>query len=302
MARRNLSADQQRRLTQQTMLEDFGPFMAELAQAGPLYWQAWDVAPLAKAANNIHASLTLLAAAQAGVITGLANPDVPRNLRVTITLGGGSQFDAGTKVTVYGTDWWGNAISEDFAIDGLATASIVVGARAFATVSKIDYPIRKQANDAIQVGVGDKLGLGVVLRNPLLLRALRGTAAPLTNVENVRAAAVVGANAITDSSTGVDPGNDIIAAVTNPDLSAWNAGTDPTAAQATAIGAAFTAVKAAIAQLAAKLNTDSAALTTLGGTGVLTADANVPSKNTWTPGTIADGANLYRILVLSERS
>lgn len=73
-------------------------------------------------------------------------------------------------------------------------------------------------------------------------------------------AAMTAAAAITDSSTGVDPGNNIIAAITNPDLSGWNGSTDPTAAQATAIGAAFTAIKAAIAQLAAKMNTNSTAI------------------------------------------
>lgn len=75
--------------------------------------------------------------------------------------------------------------------------------------------------------------------------------------------AVTAPSAITDNSGGVDPANNTIAVVTNPDLSAWNAGTDPTAAQATAIGAAFTAAKAAIAQLAAKQNVDRTAIIAL---------------------------------------
>jgi hypothetical protein len=75
--------------------------------------------------------------------------------------------------------------------------------------------------------------------------------------------AVTAPAAITDSSGGVDPGNNTIAVVTNPDLSAWNGSTDPSAAQATAIGGAFTSAKAAIAQLAAKQNVDRTAIIAL---------------------------------------
>ncbi len=58
---------------------------------------------------------------------------------------------------------------------------------------------------------------------------------------------------LTDSSTGVSGGN-TVPAVTNPDLSAWDAAHDPTAAQATAINAAITALKNDVATLAAKVN------------------------------------------------
>ena len=73
-------------------------------------------------------------------------------------------------------------------------------------------------------------------------------------------AAITEAATITDNSGGVDPGDDTIAVVTNPDLSAWDGSTYPTAAEATAVGTAFTAAKAAVAQLAAKLNTESLAV------------------------------------------
>jgi hypothetical protein len=62
--------------------------------------------------------------------------------------------------------------------------------------------------------------------------------------------------AIADNTTGVadltDPAT--LAVITNPDLSAWNAGTDPTAAQATAITAGFTSVKNAFASMAVVIN------------------------------------------------
>ena len=81
------------------------------------------------------------------------------------------------------------------------------------------------------------------------------------NISELAAVDITAAAVITDSSGGTNPGNNIIAAVTNPTLSDWDGTTVfPSAAQATAIVAAFTAIKAAIAQLAAKMNTDRTAI------------------------------------------
>lgn len=81
------------------------------------------------------------------------------------------------------------------------------------------------------------------------------------NVATLPTADITAPAAITDNSGGVDPANDIIAVITNPTLSDWDGATVyPSAAQATAILAAFTAIKAAIAQLAAKLNVDRTAI------------------------------------------
>lgn len=83
-------------------------------------------------------------------------------------------------------------------------------------------------------------------------------------VSELPEADVTAAAAITDNSGGIDPGNDTVAVITNPDLSNWDGATVfPSAAQATAIGAAFTAVKAAIKQITTKLNLDSTAVTAL---------------------------------------
>lgn len=68
--------------------------------------------------------------------------------------------------------------------------------------------------------------------------------------------------ALTDSSTGTSGGN-TIAAVTNPTFG-WNGSTDPTATEGTAINAALTALKNAVATNAAKLNAILAALKAAG--------------------------------------
>jgi hypothetical protein len=71
--------------------------------------------------------------------------------------------------------------------------------------------------------------------------------------------------AIHDDTTGVDPATDIAAVITNPILSGnWDGATVfPSDAQGHAIEDAFTATKAALAQIIAKVNTDSAAVTAI---------------------------------------
>lgn len=282
-----LTADQQRQLEQQTTVPGIGALIAAMGQGGDLYRYQWtSAAPAAKSASGSHAAVTLTTSAQ-DITTGITNPDVPRNLRVTITLGGGSQH-TGKTVTVYGTDIAGNAISEDFDISSLATAAIVVGVKCFKTITHYALPIRTQASDQITLGTGDKLGIGKVLHNASLVKALRGTSAPLLTAERQG-----NGFAITDNSGGTDPGDDTIAAMTSPDLSAWNGSVDPTAAQATAIGLFCTRAKAAIAQLAAKLNT-------LGLTGTLVPSTVELCRNGYTPATVPDGSNLYQIFVIDE--
>ena len=85
-----------------------------------------------------------------------------------------------------------------------------------------------------------------------------------SNVSALATLDITAAAAITDNSGGTDPANNTIAVVTAPTLSDWDGATVfPSAAQATAIIAAITALKAAVAQLAAKLNTDRTAIIAL---------------------------------------
>jgi len=91
-------------------------------------------------------------------------------------------------------------------------------------------------------------------------------------------AVVTPAVAITDNSGGVDPANNIIAVVTNATLASWNGANHPSAAEATEIITAITAIKAAVAQIAAKVNTDGTAITALkAAVAQLIAKVNVDS-------------------------
>lgn len=83
-----------------------------------------------------------------------------------------------------------------------------------------------------------------------------------SNVATLPTCDITANAAITDNSGGTDPADNTIAVITNPTLG-WNGSTDPTANEATAINAAITATKAAIAQLAAKMNVIRTALLAL---------------------------------------
>jgi len=78
------------------------------------------------------------------------NPDVPRNLRVTL----GSGWDGGN-ITVYGTDQFGNQQSEVFTAGSGVTR---VGTMVFKTVSGATKGQAGSSSATVSIGTGDKLG------------------------------------------------------------------------------------------------------------------------------------------------
>ncbi len=93
------------------------------------------VTAAAKDTNGVHALHD--AAITTAVTTGITNPDVPRNLRVTKS----SSWDGGT-ITIIGTDQFDNAVTEVFPV---LTAGLEVGLKIFKTVTSF--------------GVGDTIGV-----------------------------------------------------------------------------------------------------------------------------------------------
>jgi hypothetical protein len=88
------------------------------------------------------------------------NPPCPRNLIVTP---GGTTAGVPTgNVTITGTNVAGEVISEDFAFTANATAA-TVGAKAFATVTSVSIPQLDEAGATFKVGIGDKIGLPLML-------------------------------------------------------------------------------------------------------------------------------------------
>lgn len=136
-------------------------------------------APAAPSATATKAALALTASPQVGVTAGITQPDVPRNL----TVKGNASGNAGN-VVLNGTSQDGTVISETIALNG---ATEVVGNKAFATLTSVNYPAETHAGtDTVSIGRGSKLGLGFKLaRNTLLMTFLNnvkeGTAPTVAN-------------------------------------------------------------------------------------------------------------------------
>lgn len=114
--------------------------------------------------------------------TFLAQPSCAKN----ITVAGMAVNMAGT-VTVNGTNIYGEAISEDFALSGTDS---IVGSKAFKTVTSVVAPALTTAGDTIDVGWGVKLGLPCCLAYNTILKALRDTGTSDSGTLAVSAAAV----------------------------------------------------------------------------------------------------------------
>ena len=90
-----------------------------------------------------------------GVTSAIAQPEFPRTVTITPTKGSGSAITG--NVTIVGTDIRNNAVTDVIACANDTVA--VEGVVAFKTISSITVPARTQANDAITVEGGTKLGL-----------------------------------------------------------------------------------------------------------------------------------------------
>lgn len=123
------------------------------------HFQVLAAAAVATSTTGVHALMNLGAAAQE-ITAGITNPAWPRNIAI---VGNVSGIDG--KVTIHGTNFKGDVISEELTANGTTT---VVGAKAFKTVTKIDLPIQdhtpvKQV-ETVQVTAGASAAGDLVVR------------------------------------------------------------------------------------------------------------------------------------------
>ena len=126
--------------------------------------------------DDIHAAVTLTAAAQT-VTTDITNPDICRVVAVK-----GSDAGHTQKVTINGTNYHGEAISEDITLTGTSTA---YGTKAFKTITSIVYPAYASGGTVV-VGRGKALGLPFAFSssNKIVAATLGKAAATPTVVTN----------------------------------------------------------------------------------------------------------------------
>lgn len=106
------------------------------------------------AASVLSATATVVAGRT--ITSGITNPDVPRNL--TVTIGGTTADIAAGNVTITGTNVEGKTIIEELALADNQTGTIT-GNKAFKTVTSVQFPAADGTAATISVGVGSKLGL-----------------------------------------------------------------------------------------------------------------------------------------------
>jgi hypothetical protein len=117
----------------------------------------YTTAPALGTATATKAALTLTASAQTGVIAGITQPDFARALSIK-----GNASMTGN-VVIHGTDIQGNVISDTIALNN---SSEVLGVKAFATVTSIDYPAETNSGtDTISVGRSNRIGLPCAVPN-----------------------------------------------------------------------------------------------------------------------------------------
>lgn len=128
---------------------------------------------VAASATGVHAAVTDDGSEQT-ITTSITDPAVPRN--VTATAGGTAGDIKAIQVTVEGTNYADEVISEDLPAFTADTPGAVVGSKAFKTITSITIPAHDGTGATTSIGWGDKLGLPDKLpANTVLLAALGGT-------------------------------------------------------------------------------------------------------------------------------
>lgn len=140
------------------------------------------------------------------ITTFLAQPDVARNITVTVAATTAGDVAAGN-IVVAGTDLSGAAISENFAITA-DTPATVTGSLAFKSVTSITVPVQDGASVTVDAGWGKKFGLPYKLpaNSLILLKLFDGsTDSGTVTVSTSRLAAnVLAINGTPDGEKNID--------------------------------------------------------------------------------------------------
>lgn len=130
-------------------------------------------AAVAAATDGVHAAVVDNGAEQV-IITGITNPAVPRNITATA---GGTATDIGAiQVTIEGTNYADEVITEILPAFTLDTAGTVVGSKAFKTITSITIPAHSGLGATTAIGFGEVLGIPYKLeRNTVLAAYMNNT-------------------------------------------------------------------------------------------------------------------------------
>ncbi len=107
------------------------------------------------------------------ITTGFTDPPTPRVLTATSA---GTAGDIGAiQVTVNGTDEFDEVLQEVMPVFTVDTATTVTGSKVFKTITSVVIPAHDGTGATTSFGLGDTLGLGVLLtRNSVLATFFNG--------------------------------------------------------------------------------------------------------------------------------
>jgi hypothetical protein len=117
----------------------------------------WDTAAIATGETGAVDFTGGVTAVADVATTNITNPAVPRN--VTATAGGTAADIGAIKVTITGTNYADEEISEELPVFTVNTAGTVTGSKAFKTITQISVPAHDGTGATTAIGFGDKLGL-----------------------------------------------------------------------------------------------------------------------------------------------
>jgi len=132
----------------------------------------YQVTPAPAAAAGVHAAVVDTGVPQT-ITTALAQPAVPRN--ITATAGGTAADVKAIAVVITGTDWSDAVITETLPVFTVNTTGIVVGVKAFKTVTSVTIPAHDGTGATTAIGFGSKLGLPALLPFDTVLLAAYAT-------------------------------------------------------------------------------------------------------------------------------
>ena len=135
------------------------------------------------------------------VSTEFTNPGCPKN--ITATAGGTAGDIKAVQVTVTGTNYADEVITEDLPAFSVDAAGTVTGNKAFKAVTAVSIPAMDGAGATVSIGFGEKLGLPFKLPHNTVLAAYVNNAKEGTTPTVAVSATAVESNTI-DLNTALD--------------------------------------------------------------------------------------------------
>jgi hypothetical protein len=167
----------------------------------------WVGSPALGTTTAVHAAVTDDGTTQT-ITTAITNPDVPRAL--TATTGGTSgDIKGSAAVTITGTDFNGNALTETLPVFTDDTGTTVTSLNAFKTVTSISQPAHDGTGATVEYGVADKLGVAHKMAVNTVLPGKTSLNGTLEGTDPTVTASATASKVLVDLNSALD-GNEVI--------------------------------------------------------------------------------------------